>query len=45
MMNLQVAPGLKYFAGLQSVTIYDYNGADVVMPSYMGPFPALTPAR
>ena len=29
LFDVQVAPGLKYFAGVQSITIYDYNGADV----------------
>ena len=44
LFDVQVAPGLKYFAGVQSITIYDYNGADVTMPHYMGNYPALTPA-
>ena len=42
MLDVQVAPGLEYFAGLQSVTIYDYSAADISMPHYMRPFPALT---
>jgi hypothetical protein len=43
LLDVQVAPGLEYFAGLQAVTIYDYNAADVNMPHYMGGYPALTP--
>ena len=41
LLDVQVAPGLEYFAGLQSITIYDYNGADIMMPHYMRPYPAL----
>eukprot|EP01052_Picozoa_sp_SAG31_P026775 SAG31_NODE_2453_length_5662_cov_161.116442_3_plen_288_part_00 len=38
----KVAPGLHYFEGLQSVTIYDYSAADIAMPHYMRPYPKLT---
>ena len=43
LLDVQAAPGLKYFAGLQSTTIIDYNGADVLEPHYMGNYPKLTP--
>jgi hypothetical protein len=43
LLDVQVAPGLEYFAGLQAVTIYDYNAADVSEPHYMRDYPALTP--
>jgi hypothetical protein len=43
LFDVQVAPGLEYFAGLQSITIYDYSAADVNMPHYMRGYPALTP--
>jgi hypothetical protein len=43
LLDVQVASGLEYFAGLQAVTIYDYNAADVNMPHYMGDYPALSP--
>jgi hypothetical protein len=42
LLDVQVAPGLEYFSGLQSVTIYDYNAADLSMPHYMRSYPALT---
>ena len=44
LLDVQAAPGLEHFAGLQQVTIYDYNGADVTMPHYMRSYPALDPA-
>ena len=43
LLDIQVAPNVKYFAGLQQVTVYDYNAADVAMPNYMRSYPALTP--
>lgn len=41
LLDVQVAPGLRYFSGLQAVTVYDYNAADIMMPHYMRPYPAL----
>lgn len=42
LLDVQVAPGLRYFAGLQSVTVYDYNAADIALPHYMRHYPKLT---
>ena len=42
LFDVQAAPGLKFFSGVQAVTIVDYSGADPTAPHYMRPYPALT---
>ena len=44
LLDVQVKPGLRYFSGLQSVTVSDYNGADIMEPHYLGKYPHLDPA-
>ena len=43
LLDLQVAPGLKHFAGLQSINILNYNGADTMEPHYLRRYPDLNP--
>jgi hypothetical protein len=44
LLDVQVARGLPAFMGVQSVTIIDFNAADVMMPHYLRKYPQLTPA-
>ena len=45
LLDVQAAPGLKYFAGVQSTTIVDFNSADTLEPHYMENYPSLRPAK
>ena len=44
LFDVQVAPGLSRFAGVQAVTILDYLGSDATAPHYLRQYPALTAA-
>ena len=44
LLDVQVAPWVKSFVGIQSVSVINYNGADIMEPHYLRPYPRLTPA-
>ena len=42
MFDVQGAPGVHAFTGVQALTIIDYSGADPTAPHYLRKYPALT---